>query len=164
MIAERSLSRQNQLPLTVHTPPLGLAMEHQFHGRALTPLRFKGNCFLADAHAEKLRIIGIMKDLDPCRRQQPALHRRCAWSDSIEEESIITDVQIFEAMFSRLGVIPNQVAVLAGDRLHLHIHIQAVIHTGSGDVEQEILTVFPGEAQVITGISGFQFKQIHVGI
>ena len=72
----------------------------------------------------------------------------------------VANVQLLITTFSRLGIVPDQVSALAGERLKLQSHRWAIIHTGFGDTEQEILTVLPGEGQVIASISGFQFKQI----
>ena len=49
-------------------------------------------------------------------------------------------------------------------RLKLHIRLRAVVHTGTGNIEQEIFAVLPGKGQEIPCISGFQFKQAHIRV
>ena len=62
-IPERSFFHKYQLSLPIHTPPLGLAVKYQLHGRPFTTFRLKGNGLLADAHAEEIWVIGIMEYL-----------------------------------------------------------------------------------------------------
>ena len=101
-----SLSGEQELPLTFHAPTLWLAMEYQLYGCALAPLRLEGDGFLADAHAEEIRVVGVMEHLVSRGRQQPAFHRCRSRRNRIKEKGIVADVQILKAMLSRLGVVP----------------------------------------------------------
>ncbi len=94
--------------------------------------------------------------------KQPALHARRSGRKPIEEEGIIGYIQILEAMFTGFHIIPDQVAVLAGNRLQFYIG--AVIHTGTGDAEQEVLTVLPGIGEIVPDKPDLQFKERHIRI
>ena len=136
---------EHQLPLSVHAPPLWLAMKGQLHGRTLISLRFKDNYSLADPHAKEVWLVSVMEHLIAHRRQEPALYGSRPCRKPVKEEGIIGDIQIFEPMLSRLGIVLDDIAILAGDHLQLHVHLRAVIHTWAADIEQEVLTVLPCE-------------------
>ena len=139
-------------------------MKGQLHGRSLVPLGLEGDSILTESQPEEIRIVSIMEYLITHRGQQPALDRCGSRRQGTEEKGIVANVKVFEPPLSRLGILPDQITVLAGDGLEFHIHSGTVIHSWAGDIEQEVLAVLPGKGQVVANVPGFQFKQRQVGL